>query len=116
MTRPKFAIKFNPPCRPELENLIIKAGFLTSRSLIISKNAEKKQACEDCVCSPNAHDHAHTYADGATCSHANDHGGRAAGKYNGDKFDAKNAAVKSKIANDEEGGFASKNLTRKLAE
>ena len=83
--------------------------------MIIPKNAEKKQVCEDYVCSPNAHDHAHTYADGATRSHANDHGGRAAGKYNGDKFDAKNAAVKSKIANDEEGGFASKNLTRKLA-
>ena len=83
--------------------------------MIIPKNAEKKQACEDYVCSPNAHDHAHTYADGATCSHTNDHGGRAVGEYNGDKFDAKNAAVKSKIANDEEGGFASKNLTRKLA-
>ena len=81
--------------------------------MIIPKNAEKKQACEDCVCSPNAH--AHTYADGATCSHINDHGGRTVGEYNGDKFDAKNAAVKSKIANDEEGGFASKNLTRKLA-
>ena len=44
--------------------------------MIISKNAEKKQVCEDYVYSPNAHDHAHTYADGATHSHARNHGAK----------------------------------------